>query len=323
MYYFRCEFAMDAQGNKVKGTLESMVERSWSKLNTTDLRTFNIGEDSLLVGMQLSKKTAPLSKGDKPCIVLSIGAYEEDAAASIINKPSTSRTEIQSSTYAPPVNQEYLDDEAFLCIYDDHILISPAAKLRAGAAIRFLEKLLHKGGYKRESTLMDAQQIADMDAIKTIQREGVKNISINAYAYISSIERLKRTNSSHITHLDKLTNWMKSGLDYLRDDDTDADILEKEGLNTRIVISHDGRASGLHVKDGQKHATDTAKLLASSDACGYTITTRSDKKLTHEDTILKSNVNVVPHGKSVDRESMWTELVLCLVNYENQGVLAK
>ncbi|HCZ9566979.1 TPA: hypothetical protein O4I89_003566 [Vibrio cholerae] len=322
IYYFRCEFT-HIDGIKVKYSLEVMARAAWDKLNSTQERTFYIGDDRSVVGMKLSTRKAKLSHGDKDCTLFSVGLYEEGASANTINKPSKTSAELEAGTYDAPIDQEFLDGEGFVCIFGNHLLMSPPATFRTSAINHFLELLLDKGGYTKESSVMDIQQVADIDAVKTIEDEGVSNIAVNAVSYLSTLDYIKRMNPKEKTSgkLKKITNMVTSMLDALRDDDTDAEVLEKEGLNARIVISHDGRATGERANVGQQHAKSTAKLLASTDVGGYVITTKKGTKLTNEDTVLKHTVKVKRHGKSVDRDKMWNQLVESLVMYEREGIL--
>lgn len=322
IYYFRCGFTKINEVN-VTETLESMVNSAWGKLNSTQERTFYLGEDRSMVGMKLSQLDAKLSTGNKTCTLFSVGMYEEGASANTIDKPSVTTDELEAGIYDAPTNQEFLDGEGFVCLFRDHLLISPPATFRASAINSFLEQLLMHGGFTNESTAMDIQQVADVDAITTIETEGVRNIVVNAALYLSTLEYIKRIDSKGTTSgkLTKITRMVKGVLDCLREDDTDSELLEKEGLNTRIVISHDGRACSSDADIGQQHAKDTAKLLASTDVGGYVITTREGTKLTNEDTVLKHTVQVTRNGKSVNRDKMWQKLVNSLEKYDREGIL--
>lgn len=322
MYYFRCEFE-NIDDIKVKDTLETMINTAWANLNSTKKRTFDIGEDRSVVGMKLSNRTAKLSHGNKDCTVFSAGLYEEGAAANTIDKPSENCAEVEASTHNAPPNQEFLDGEGFVCIFENHLVMSPTATFRASAINRFLERLLDKGGYTKESTVMDIQQVADIDFLKTIEEEGVSNIAINASVYLSTLEYTKRMapKVKIPSTLNKIANTFKNLLDLLRDDDTDSELAEKEGLNTRIVISHDGRASGCDAEAGQERAQNTAKLLATTDVGGYVITTKNGIRLTNEDAVLKRTVKVKQYGKSVDKDEMWLKLIELLEKYERDGIL--
>ncbi|MEL4429933.1 hypothetical protein [Shewanella mangrovisoli] len=322
VYYFRCEFAK-IEGVIVKDTLETMTKSAWLKLNSTQERTFYLGEERSVVGMKLSSRRAKLSYGNRDCTLFSVGLYEEGASANTINKPSKTSAELEAGTYDAPIDQEFLDGEGFVCIFGNHLIMSPAATFRASAINGFLSSLIEKGGYVKESNVMDIQQVADIDVVKTIEEEGVSNIVVNAVSYLSTLEYIKRIDPQEKVSgkLQKITKMVKGVLDVLRDDDTDAEILEKEGLNARVVISHDGRTSGDNADIGQEHAKNTAKLLASTNVGGYVITTKSGTKLTNEDTVLKHTVKVKRHGKSVNRDKMWLKLVESLEIYEREGIL--
>ncbi|MDT3336062.1 hypothetical protein Q4Q49_12175 [Shewanella sp. SP1S1-7] len=322
VYYFRCEFAK-IEGAAVKDTLETMTKSAWLKLNSTEERTFYIGEERSVVGMKLSSRKAKLSYGNRDCTLFSVGLYEEGASANTINKPSKASAELEAGTYDAPIDQEFLDGEGFVCIFGNHLIMSPAATFRASVINGFLSSLIEKGGYVKESNVMDIQQVADIDVVKTIEDEGVSNIVVNAVSYLSTLEYIKRIDPKEKVSgkLQKITKMVKGVLDVLRDDDTDAEILEKEGLNAKVVISHDGRTSGNDADIGQEHAKNTAKLLASTNVGGYVITTKSGTKLTNEDTVLKHTVKVKRHGKSVDRDKMWLKLVESLEAYEREGIL--
>ncbi|HDO1327896.1 TPA: hypothetical protein P2Q98_000740 [Aeromonas veronii] len=322
VYYFRCEHRK-IDGVQIKISLEEMVKNSWQNLGSTQSRTFDIGEERSVVGMKLTNKIAKLKNGDKPCTLFSVGIYEEGASANTISKPSKSQSELEADTFDAPINHEFLDGEGFVCLYGDHLIISPASNFRASTISSFLERLLFNGGYQQESNIINIQQVANIDVIKTIESEGVSNIVINSALYLSSIEYIKRIapNSKNLSNLDKITKLVSGMFDTLRDDDTDSDILEKEGLNARIVISHDGRVSGEHSEQGHNHAQKAAMLLANADVAGYVITTKNGTKLTSEDTVLKYTVKVQRHGKSVNRDKIWERLVEGLEKYEREGVL--
>ncbi|MCZ0752198.1 hypothetical protein [Aeromonas enteropelogenes] len=322
VYYFRCEHRK-IDGVQIKISLEEMVKNSWQNLGSTQSRTFDIGEERSVVGMKLTSKIAKLKNGDKPCTLFSIGIYEEGASANTISKPSKSQSELEADTFDAPINHEFLDGEGFVCLYGNHLIISPASTFRASTISSFLERLLFNGGYQQESNVINIQQVANIDVIKTIESEGVSNIVINSALYLSSIEYIKRIapNSRNLSNLEKITKLVSGMFDTLRDDDTDSDILEKEGLNARIVISHDGRVSGVHSEQGHNHAQKAAMLLADADVAGYVITTKNGTKLTSEDTVLKYTVKVQRHGKSVNRDKIWERLVEGLEKYEREGVL--
>jgi len=322
IYYFRNQFSKLSNYN-VRLSLEELVEQAWDKLNTTEERSFYFGDEKFVLGMKKSSRRVSLKSGNDSCTVLSLGLYEQGAKANTITKPSKSAKELEADIYDAPENGEYLDGEAFVCIFGNHLLSSPSAMLKESHIHKFFEELLFSGGFTEESNLLDIQQIANIDTLKTIETEGVKSITINAATYLATMKHMKRVNKSTKTGkmLHKITNLVSSTLDLLRDDETDEEMVEKEGLNTRVVLTHDGRGLGVNSEDGQNKAVKTAKLLASSTAGGYTILTKKGTKFTNDDTILKQVVKVNRHGKSVVLEEIWQKLVTTLEFHEKNGLL--
>lgn len=322
IYYHRAQY-LKTDTFTVTETLEEMLNQAWVQLDTTQERTFNAGDDRSLVGMKRSSKIAQLSKGNKDCTVFSVGVYEEGASANTITNPNLAGNELEADTIDAPVDREFLDGEGFVCVFGNHVIMSPAANLRSGVVNGFMESMLIRGGFEQAASAIDIHQIADIDKVNTIEEEGVKNIIVNASTYLTSLEYLKRVKPSTKTPnlLSKITHMVKSQLGPLCDDETDAEMIEKSGVNTKLVISHDSRVTGEAARQGHERVKETAKLLAGTDVSGYTIVTKRDTTLTEEDLVLKRVVKVPRHGKTVHLDKMWLSLVEVLVAYERKGIL--
>jgi hypothetical protein len=323
IYYFRCGFKK-SKDYTARFTLQEMVADSWSKLPTTAERTFAASNDKTLVGMYLRADTAKLRRGNESCLLFSVGLYEEGAAANTIFKPTNLQSELKADTLDAPNQQEYLDGKAFVCICDNHIVLSPTSSLRAGTVQNFIGSLLHKGGFDQAALLMDIQQVADIDVYKTIQTEGIKNITINASAYLSSLDYIERNNPDFkpSSIVGKISRVVKSLIDSLHEDDTDESIVDNENLNAKIVYSHDGRATNSRsVAIAAQMEKTATTLVSNSDLNGYVIITKEGKKLTHEEIVLKNTVKVTEHGKTVRREEILAKLVNTLERYDKDGLL--
>ena len=135
IYYYRCQF-LEHETITVTKNLEQMIIDSWATLDTTSKRTIAGTNGKQLVGMKISADKAKLSYGDKDCTLLSLGMYEAGASANTINKPSVSSTELASETIDAPLDQEYLDGEAFICLFENHLVLSPTDTL-TNASTRF------------------------------------------------------------------------------------------------------------------------------------------------------------------------------------------
>ena len=300
-----------------------MIIDSWVTLETTSKRTIVGTNGKQLVGMKISADKAKLSYGDKDCTLLSLGMYEAGASANTINKPSVSSTELASETVDAPLDQEYLDGEAFICLFENHLVLSPTDTLRIASIINFLRSLLAKAGYNKEASLVDIQQIANIETFKTIEREGVKNIIINSSAYVSTYQYLARVDADFepSSMVKKLKKMALNCIDVLKNYDEDGSISDKENLNARIVLAHDGRSVSDESKAGESRLNDTAISLIDSDMSGYTIVTKKNKKISHEEFVIRDKVRVTEHGKSVKIHEMWAKLISTLERFNKDGYL--
>ena len=322
IYYFRCDF-LAAADFKVVNTLEQMVAASWEQLDSTASRTFTAANGKQLVGMKISFDKAKLSSGDKNCTLFSVGLYEEGASANTILKPNDTQSELEAATHDAPLHQEFLDGKGFVCLFGNHLVISPTDTLRVSTINSFIESLIFKGGFEKEAAALDIQQIANIDNYRTIKNEGVKNITINSSAYLSTLHYLERNkpNFSQSSKIQKITNLAKSWMNALCDDDTEEEISDSENLNARIVISHDARSTTNSSDQGSARLKETAISLIETDLSGYVIVTKTGKKLTHEEIVLKNTVKVTAHGKSVRRQEMWSKLIKSIEQYDKDGIL--
>ncbi len=322
IYYFRCNF-LPLDDFRVNNTLEQMVVSSWEQLDSTASRTFPASNGNQLVGMKISSDYVKLSNGNHRCTLFSVGLYEEGASANTIFKPSSEQTELEAATHDAPLYQEFLDGKGFVCLYGNHLVLSPTDTLRAGTISGFIESLIYKGGFKKEAEAIDIQQIANIDNYRTIQNEGVKKITINSSAYLSSLYYLERhkPNFEPSSRIYKITQVVKGWMNALSDDETEEEIADSENLNSRIVISHDGRSSTEDSEYGSTRLKDAAISLVETDLAGYVIITKKGKKLTHEEIVLKNTVKVTAHGKSVRRQEMWGKLINSIEQYDKEGIL--
>lgn len=322
IYYYRCCFHPHAD-TTVNETLEEMITRSWSNLNTTQKRTFLIDNGKSVVGMKIDTDTVNMSGASKDCTLFTVGLYEAGAAANIIPVPSDGTNDLEASTQSAPQYREFLDAEGFACIYGNHLIFSPADVLRVTTMNKFIEKLLFEGGYELESNLLDIKQIANLDSYKTLMKEGVKDITLNASLYLETLNHHERTNpdSTQSTILKRVTKLAKSCLDVFKDDESDDDLENGESLNSKILLSHDGRVKGEGSEADNNRLMQVANSLLDADLSGYVITTKKHNKLTHDSIILKKEVKVTAHGKSVVGTEMWVKLVDTLSSYDKDGTL--
>lgn len=322
IYYFRASYTgMD--DFVVEHSLEHMVKESWKRLPSSSDRTFLAGNNKNSVGMKLNDAKAPLRVGDEECTLISIGLYEAGASANTIPQPSKLDMEMDVDIHDAPMYQEYLDGEGFACLYGNHIILSPTDTFRHAKISDFINNVISKGGFKNEALHLDIQQIADIDTLNTIQRDGIKSILVNAGAYLASYDYIKRVNPEYqITGFaSRLYRMAASALDPLKDDDDPQAILDNENLSTRFVINHNGKIKSANSAIGADRLKEAAASLVNTELSGYAIITKTDKTITHDEIVLRNKVQVKEHGKSVDREDMWNKLLDVLVKYDRDKIL--
>ncbi|HDO1376587.1 TPA: hypothetical protein P2R00_003894 [Aeromonas veronii] len=322
IYYLRASY-MCVDEFVIKHSLEHMVNQAWQRLPLSANRTFYAGNNKNSVGMKHSIRRVPLMGGDFDCTLLSVGLYEAGAAANTIPKPSEQDVEINVDIHDAPLHQEYLDGEGFICLFGDHVILSPTDSFRHPKISDFIKNLIGKAGFRDEASRLDIQQIADINIVNTIHRDGVKSILINASAYLSSFDYIKRVNPEYKVNgvVSKIINMASSMLDSLKDDDDPQAILDNENLSARITLTHNGKVKSENARVGADRLKDAAAALAETDLSGYTIVTKTDKKITHDEIVLRNKVLVKAHGKSVQRDDMWNKLVDVLVRYDRERIL--
>ncbi|MFQ2525087.1 hypothetical protein ACK308_16095 [Aeromonas caviae] len=322
IYYLRASY-MCTDGYIVRNSLEDMINLSWQRLPLSANRTFFTGNNKNSVGMKHSISRVPLMRGDSDCTLVSVGLYEAGASANTIQQPSEQDAEINVDIHDAPLHQEYLDGEGFICFYGDHIILSPTDTFRSPKISDFIRNLIGKAGFKDEALRLDIQQIADINIINTIHRDGVKSILINASAYLASFDYIKRVRPDYQMGgvASKIMNMASSMLDSLKDDDDPQAILDNENLSARITLTHNGKVKSENSRIGADRLKEAAAALVDTELSGYTIVTKTDKKITHDEIVLRNKVLVKAHGKSVEREDMWNKLVDVLVKYDREGIL--
>lgn len=316
VYYFRCQYKNHLR-IEINDDLEQMVVNSWNKLNTARKRIFIAGNDKSTVGMFLKRNKVRFKEGNFDCTLFTIGIFEAGASANTILQPTEDHDALEADTIDAPEFSEYLDGEAFVCIYKNHIVCSPTSTLRNSTIQNFISSLLSKGGYENESNLIDIHQIANINKINQIKSEGVKTLTINASLFLESFEHKKDKKIQPATFAEKTYEYLSKVTDLFAIDDTDEELNELDHLNTKLVINLDKR-KGIDTEALEKAAKD---LIQKEDLDGYAIITKEGNRITNDQIVLKSDVYVAPNGKSVKRENVFGELKKAIEKYNKEGVL--
>ncbi|HAT8532109.1 TPA: hypothetical protein ACGU4V_002814 [Vibrio vulnificus] len=320
IYYYRAE-PTKSLTNK-KATFESSVVASWNQLTSVASRVLP-SEGKSLLGMDLEQRTLNINGKTEYCHVLTIGTTEKGALANIIEISTSSgkSTKIQAGTHSAPSGNEFLDGEAFVCLYGNHILISPCDALRGPISHRYLRKLLMKTKSPNASCF-SLVQIANKQTVKTVMDEGVKRIDLNANVFMASFDRLKQ-NIKPNTFTSNVADAFSNLATVLMPAKTQSSILDYESLNTRLSVTHDLRLSSANANAEGDAVTENAKDLLDSHVEGFCILTKTGRQITHEKVVMKERVDIEAHGKSVKQSKIWDRMAIVMEKYYRDGVLAK
>jgi hypothetical protein len=164
-----------ADGHPRGTTLESCLKAAHNVLKTVQDRT--IIRDS---GQHISavKRLAPRDGG----FFLHITADTPGERASVVPKVKKDAEELDVGTIAAPDNAEFMDGDAFLYVKGDHVCLCTTG-LRDGAVRLFLYEFFDKAGLGDHATKFELMKAANVDKLKMLRTQGVKEIALNASLY--------------------------------------------------------------------------------------------------------------------------------------------
>lgn len=316
IYYYRAQPNNKLSAKSV--TFESIVVSSWNQLASVKERAFSNNGKSL-IGMDLSKRKITINGKLCDCHVLTLGVTEKGALANIINMSQGTSSSLTSGTHSAPQGSEFLDGESFICIHNNHILVSPCDALRGNISNKFMMIVL-KSVKNADAKSFSVVQIANQKTLQTVLDEGVKRIDMNASIFMASYDRLK--NSIKSNSFTAMVAKQFDGLaKTLMPQKTNAQIMDYESLNARLSFTHDMRVISQNARvEGDQIAKD-AKELIQDHVEGFVLITKTGRKITPEKVIMNESVDVEMHGKSVKQEKMWDTLSSQMQRYHDNGVL--
>ncbi len=319
VYYFRAQTTKKLVTPGL--TLESALVSSWNNLPLVKQRIWRYNGKTIF-GMALEPKTLNINGRNKQCHVLTIGIAESGAEANVIDvsKGSTTKS-LSSNTHSAPAGSEYLDGEAFVCIMDNHILISPCDALRGVISNRFLLKLISFAKHV-DAKNFTVIQVANKKTLQTVLDEGVKKIDLNTGIFMASYDRIKAQIKPN-SFTEKMAKKLDELAPIITPARTKSQLLDYDSLNTKIIISHDMRVGSAPAKDEGKAITEDAKSLLESNVEGFTLVTRKGRTITPDKVVMNETVTVQRHGKSVKQNHIWDILSAQMQKYNDTGVLAQ
>jgi hypothetical protein len=274
--------------------LESCLKDANNKLKTIEDRT--IVRDSGQCVRSL-KKLAPRDGG----IFLHITADTPGEQASVVPKPKKGEEETEVGTAAAPAGVEFMDGDAFLYVNGDHVCLCSTG-MRDGAVRQFLYDFFDKAELGAHSNRFDLLKVANVNKLKMLHSQGVKQIDLRASLYQATTQYEKRKSQAFgllrqaARHINAILGAEPGDID--------------DSLRVSITIKTDERVRK-HLKLG---ATRIEKLAVDvveneEDIDDYVIETNSGQKIGANEIYVKEVRLIDSLGKSVKRQKAWDELI--------------
>ncbi|PKG73158.1 hypothetical protein CXF86_19095 [Shewanella sp. GutCb] len=313
LYYRRANFGILTAQN----TLQKMLINCLDATETVGSRTF--------AGGQGTEIRCSNEKDDSKGLYLQITTYTPGQATSTIEKDRKRKLSIVDEEDAP-IGKDFVDGEGFVFVNGNNIIIC-MSNARESLISKYFKALLESQNYVQEATNLELEIVANIDRLKMIKKEGVKEFTLGCSLYDASLQRLRNKDSHISSVLGKIVDQFES---VFSNDDTLKDIDDKENLDIKVSISFDGMAA--RTKENKKiegyGESGKARLLASAesllndeDAPEFTIVTGNGNVITPELIRVSDTKKINTLGKSLMKGDAWSKLYLYYSELKADGIL--
>ena len=285
-------------------TLESYIREAHQKLKTVGARKFQRDDGQYLKGLRFQEKK------DGGGYFLHVIAETPGDHASTVTTADDTKDASDVDTVPPPNGKEFMDGDVFAFIKGDDTCICSTA-LRDSSFYVFLLELFKKAKLEDKSDKFELQKVANVDKLKMIKKEGVKEIDIGATLFDASVKYINRKDGMGV---------FGTVAEHLRAIFKDDGQPKEDSLKVQISIVTDGRMKGQPV--GEKRMTTLAEELINGDE-PYSILTKADQRITPSEVYVRTRVPIERFGKSVKRAKAWNELDSFYRRLHANGVTAQ
>lgn len=228
---------------------------------------------------------------------LHIVAFTPGEEASIV--PHSQSGDI--ATTPPPENADFMDGDIMALISGNDVVLC-ANSLHDKQLERFLVKYLELAGLSEPSQTFELSKVANVDRLKMIKDQGVKEVCFDSSLYEASFLHTERQ-TVHNRITGRLFDEFKA---LFFKDDEQVDIEEAENLTVKLVLSYDKRKKGADFS--RKKLEMMADRAYSEDDEGIKIKTFNGDMVSASDITLKKKVVINRHGKTVWYSDAWAEI---------------
>lgn len=287
-------------------TLEQYLKQAHRKLKTVAERTYKRENSQCIRSV---KNKSPHGGG----IFVHITADTPGEEASIVPNAGQSGQEVDVITAAAPVGSEFMDGDAFLYINGNDACVCLTG-LRDGSIREYLCDLFKKAALGDNATKFDLQKVANIDKIKMLHKQGVKEIELRATMFQATHQREVRTNEA--------SGVLRSAAKFINDVLFREDVEVEDGIRVQIILKTDERLRKniiLGEKKIEKIAVDVVTNQVEYD--DYVIVTKSGQRIGPKEIFVRALFQIDSKGKSVTCDKAWLALEKFYKELKHSGVL--
>lgn len=268
---------------------EKLLREAHKKLAKVSDRKFKRGDGQVLKSIW----HAPEKSGGG--YYVHIAAETPGDQASTIPQAGETQTGHGVSTAPPPTGTEYMDGDVIIFVRGNDICLCSTV-IREGAVAIFCSELFKKAKLGADAMQFELQKVANVDKVKMINAQGVKEIDLTATLYEASAKYTKRTTAVS-TALQGVSRHLSA---IFGKDERPA----RDNIKVGITLKTDDRMKAGKAIGERRLNAAAAELVQSDDDLseGYVIVTRKGQRISQDEVFVRHRVDIERHGKSVNRD---------------------
>jgi hypothetical protein len=274
-----------------KSTLEYFLVSPHQKLKTVKKRKFKRPDGQFV-------KCIRFRPGENGGSLFHLVAETPGDTASTISSADEDKEASDVGTASPPKGAEFMDGDLFVYVKGNHVSLC-ATSLRDASFKVYCDEVFRKAKLPAVSTKFDFQKVANVEKMKLIEAEGVKEIDMNATLYVATTKYAKRKKDA-VGAVGVAAKHLKAL--FWPDED-----MESDSIQVSLTLRTDDRMVSGKVL-GNKRLKEIAQDVVDDDD-DYVIVTRKGQRISQNEIYVRSKVDLDRHGKSVKRDAAWQALL--------------
>ena len=248
--------------------------------------------------------------------LIHIAAYTEKEPASVVPKAGADVDDAPVSTIPPPSDGEYMDGDLFLLVSGNDA-VGCSSGLHEHKFQEYCADVFNRAGLQARTSMFRLTPVGNVDQIDVIAKEGVKQISLGTSVFEATVAHTRRHSMRR-----RLGEGVINALKAIFTEDLGLKEIEsQENLSAELVIKFDARRKGGEL--GRRRIDKLAERLITESADGFKIKTFGNTTLGHDEVSLQKDVEIPAHGKSVQRDATFAQLVTYYSQLKHDGHLAR